>query len=117
EVEAVVGEVLAGFGGGFGQAGKDPFLRIRCRSDARVAIRASVVARSRRERRSYTLGVHQDEAGGVPQLVAEVLVALGAAEVELDVAAVAGERGDGEAQRVGAEGGDAVGEFLARGPG
>jgi hypothetical protein len=60
------------------------------------------------------LDVHQHEAGGVPQLVAEVAVALAAAHVELDVAARAGEAGEGEAQGVGAEGGDAVGEFLAR---
>src|SRR3546814_13947407 len=55
------------------------------------------------------------EAGRVPQLVAEVLVALGARQVELDVAARAGQRGHGEAQRVGAVGVDAGGELLARG--
>ena len=59
--------------------------------------------------------VHQGETRGVPQLVAEVLVALGAIQVELDVAAVRGQRGEGEAQGIGAEGGNAVREFLARG--
>ena len=59
------------------------------------------------------LRVHQDIARGVPQLVAEVAVALDAAQVELDVAPGGGERGEGEAQGVGAEAGDAVGEVLA----
>ena len=40
-----------------------------------------------RQRRVVALDVHQHEAGGVPQLVAEVAVALAAVQVELDVAA------------------------------
>ncbi len=60
-----------------------------------------------------SLGVHQHVAGGVPQLVAEVAVALDAAQVELDVAPGGGQGGEGEAQGVGAEGGDAVRELLA----
>ncbi len=61
------------------------------------------------------LGVHQHEAGGVPQLVAEVAVALAAAEVEVDIAAERRQRSEGEAQRIGAEGRDAGRVFLARG--
>ena len=53
-------------------------------------------------------GVHQHEARRVPQLVAEVAVALAAAEVEVERAREARQRGEGEAQRVGAEGRDAV---------
>ena len=48
--------------------------------------------------------IHQHEARGVPELVAEVAVALAALGVEVDVAAQRGQRGEGEAQRVGAEG-------------
>ena len=76
QVEAVGGEVLLGFGGGLRQLREDPALGIGAAAAARrVKLRA--------------FGVHQHEARGVPQLVAEVLVALGAAQVELDVAAVA----------------------------
>src|SRR3954449_4785777 len=60
------------------------------------------------------LAVHQHEAGRVPELVAEVAVALAPLRVEVDVAAEAGERAEGEAERVGAEAGDAVRE-LGRG--
>ena len=60
------------------------------------------------------LGVHQHVARGVPQLVAEVAVALDAAEVEADVAAHGRERGEGEAQRVGAVGRNALRKLLAR---
>ena len=56
--------------------------------------------------------VHQHEARGVPQLVAEVAVALAALAVEVDAAAQRGQRGKGEAQRVGAVGRNAVGEFF-----
>ena len=55
-------------------------------------------------------GVHQHEVGGVPQFVAEVAVAFGAFEVEIDAAPEAGVAGHGEAKRVCAHGGDAVGE-------
>src|SRR5574340_1015604 len=62
------------------------------------------------------LAVHQHEAGRVPQLVAEVAVALAALAVEVDAASQRGHRGEGEAQRVGAVAGDAAGEFgLGRG--
>ncbi len=57
--------------------------------------------------------VHQHEAGGVPQLVAEVAVALATREIKIDVAAERGHRRHREAQRVGAERGDAVRKFLA----
>ena len=58
------------------------------------------------------LHLHQHETRGVPQLVAEIAVALAALAVEADVAPQAGECGEGEAQRVGAVAWDAVGEFL-----
>src|SRR2546427_12041242 len=58
--------------------------------------------------------VHQHEAAGVPQLVAEVAVALAALAVEVDGAAQRGQGREGEAQRVGAVGGNALGEFLLR---
>jgi hypothetical protein len=58
--------------------------------------------------------VHEHEARRVPQLVAEVAVALATAEVELEVAPGARERGEREAQGIRTERRDAVGEFLAR---
>src|SRR3954470_17083033 len=64
-----------------------------------------------REAAVLALAVHQDEAGRVPELVAEVAVALASLGVEVDVAAKARQRGEGEAQRVGAEAGDAVRKF------
>ena len=51
-----------------------------------------------------SLGVHQHEAGRVPQLVAEVAIALAALQVEVDVAPERGVGGHREAQRVGAVG-------------
>src|SRR5690606_14257466 len=57
------------------------------------------------------IGVLDNEVGGVPQLVAEVAVALDAAHVELDVTTGGGQRQVGEAQGVGAVGGDAFGEL------
>jgi hypothetical protein len=65
------------------------------------------------QRQIMAFDVHQHEAGGVPQLVAEIAVAVAAVQVELDVAARRSEAGEGEAQRVGAEGRDAFREFLA----
>src|SRR3546814_9863788 len=47
--------------------------------------------------------VHLAEARGVPDLGAEVAIALDAALGELDVAALRGQRREGEAHRVGAE--------------
>ena len=57
---------------------------------------------------------HRDEARGIPQLVAEVAVARDAREIEADVAARRGERGEREAQRVRAVRRDAFRELLAR---
>ena len=59
------------------------------------------------------LGGLQHVARGVPELVAEVAVALDAADVEGDVARQRGERGERHAQGVRAIGGNAVGELLA----
>ena len=58
------------------------------------------------------LGVEQHEAGGVPELVAEVAVAPDATEVEADVAPLSGQRAEREAQRVGAVGRDPVGKLA-----
>ena len=56
--------------------------------------------------------VHQHKARGVPELVAKVAVTLAALGVKVDAAAQAGQRGKGKAQRVGAVGGNAGGEFF-----
>ena len=60
-------------------------------------------------------GVHQDEVGGVPDFVAEVAVAFGAFEVEVDAAAEAGVARHGEAQCVRAHARNAFGEEFFRG--
>ena len=57
--------------------------------------------------------VHQHEARGVPELVAEIAVAFAAFDVEVDVAAERGVGGHRKAQCVGAVRGDAVGIVLA----
>jgi len=62
--------------------------------------------------RLITFQIHERKTAGIPQLVAEVAVALAALGVEVDAAAQRGQRGEGEAQRVGAVGRDAFGEFL-----
>src|SRR6185436_10201120 len=59
------------------------------------------------------LGVHQHEARRVPELVAEVAIALAALGVEVDVAAQARVAGHREAQRIRAVGRNAAGELLA----
>src|SRR3546814_3800875 len=59
--------------------------------------------RSRIEAGLVAAFVHLAEARGVPDLGAEVAIALDAALGELDVAALRGQRREGEAHRVGAE--------------
>ena len=61
-----------------------------------------------------TFDVHQHEAGGVPELRAEVAVAFGALEVEVDVAAERSIGGHREAEGVRAVGGDAFRIVLAK---
>ncbi len=58
--------------------------------------------------------VHQHEACGVPQLVAEVAIALAALEVEIQRAARGCQAGKREAHGVRTERGDALRELLAR---
>ncbi len=100
-VEAVVDEALLDLGLGALQQTDDPAVGLR---EIEVAVRPAVLA----------FAVHKHKAGRVPQLVAEVAVAFTAVHVELDVAAGAGEAGEGEAQRICAVGGDALRELLAR---
>ena len=66
-------------------------------------------------RQILALGVHQHEPRRVPELVAEVAVTLGAAEVEAHVAAGGCQGAEGEAQGIGAIGRDAVGIVPPRG--
>ena len=103
EVEAVLGERAVDLRERGGEARDDPAIgdgEFRVADQIALARSPSTVISTKRAR--------------VPQLVAEVAVAADAAEVEVDVARRAGQRGEREAQRVGAEGGDAVGKLLAR---
>ncbi len=96
QVEAVVGEMLLDFGldalqladdPAVGETELEPGFTFGHDTDAAgllLVVEREVVARD----------VHQHEAGRVPQLVAEIAVAVAAVEVELDVAA-----GRGEARR------------------
>src|SRR5205809_2873408 len=96
-VEAVFGEAFLHLGFDPLQLADDPAVDVG-KLDRRALVEAAVLAR----------GVHQDEAGRVPQLVAEIAVALAAAQVEAERAREARARGEREAQRVGAERRDAA---------
>ncbi len=104
DVETELVERLGDFGFGALQRADDPAIRQGQGHFAAVRVQAAVLV----------LGVHQYVARGVPDLVAEVTVAFDAAHVPLDVAAGGGQRQEGEAQRVGAVGVDAVRKFLTR---
>src|SRR5690606_17849357 len=50
----------------------------------------------------------------IPQLVAEIAVTFAALQIELDIAARAGERSEGKAQRIRTKSRNTLGEFLSR---
>ena len=82
-------------------------------------VAAATGSSGRRRRARQGAGVEaaelaEDVRRRVPQLVAEAVIALGARQVEAHVAAGRHERGEREAQRVGADGLDALRKFLAR---
>ena len=62
----------------------------------------------------FAVGVFQHKVGGVPQFVAEIAITLDAPHIKFNVAARRRQRAEGEAQRIGAVTGDAVGKFSAR---
>ena len=101
EVEAVAGKGFAHGSGGAVKRAVDP------------AVGGAFFGKGRGGD-GLPVGLHEDEAGGIPQFVAEVAVAFDALQVKDDVAPHGGLRGEGEAQGVGAVRGDAVGEFFAR---
>ena len=85
-VQAVLGEALGHVGFGALERRDDPVVG---RGEG-VVLLGEILA----------FAVHQHEPRGVPELVAEVAVALAALGVEIDVAAEAGVAGHGEPQRV-----------------
>ena len=103
EVEAVGLHRPLDGGQGFPQAGTDPTVR-----EAQSALFV------RRDGRRLWRGMHQDEARRVPELVAEVPVALHPRQIEIDVAARRGQGAKRETQRVRAIGGNALRVFAAR---
>ena len=86
QVESVIGEALRCLFDGQGQPGVDP------------AFRQAQGLRPVPQGRGVGVRVHQRVAGGVPELVAEVAVALQAARVKTNVAPLGGELREGEAQ-------------------
>ncbi|KAI3493165.1 hypothetical protein L1887_42182 [Cichorium endivia] len=74
-------------------------------------VAAWLLVRRGLERRNG-LELEQRKLGGVPQLVAELAVALDTQDVEVDVAACAGVGAQREAQRIGTALRDALGEVL-----
>ncbi len=60
----------------------------------------------------FAFGVHQHVARGVPQLVAEVAVAIQAAHIKLDITPGGGLGEEGKAQRIGAVGFNTVFELV-----
>ena len=57
--------------------------------------------------------IHQHKLGGIPKLVAEVAIALNSIDVEAHVAPGCGQCREGEAQGIGAVGGNAFGKVFA----
>jgi hypothetical protein len=102
EVEAILREPRAHFGDRRAETRTDPAIGRRVRDF--TALLAAVLA----------CRVHQHVARRVPQLVAEVLVPIDAAEIEADVAPHRRERAQREAQCVGAVRRDAARKLLAR---
>src|SRR5690606_7162815 len=112
QVEAIVGVVLGAFSLDALQLGNDPAVGLR---EVVIAVRRAIAGGAGAglaETAILSFAVHQYEARGVPQLVAEVAIAFAALHVELDVAAGRGQREEGEAQRICTETRDALGEFL-----
>ena len=107
EVEPVGREVLVNLVFGPLQPGDDPTVD---EGEVQGPIGAAVACADG-EPAVLALGVHEHEAGGIPELVAEVSIALAAREVEVDVAAGCCEAGEGESQGVGAVGRDALGKL------
>ena len=98
--ELVLCHVLLRGPDGVGELGEDPAV------DVLEPELADLLLPERDEARGLEL--HQAEAGGVPDLVAEVAVPDDAVDVEVDVPALRRVRAEREAQRVGAALGDAV---------
>ena len=109
QIEAVFGQRLRHLGRGALQPGHDPAVH---RAEVHVLAGAAVLVAGFGKTVVVAFHVHQHEAGGIPQLVAEVAVALTAADVEIQRAREIGQRGEGEAQRIRAEGRNAVGKML-----
>ena len=104
QIKAVLRESIGHFLFRELQAADDPFVHVG-KLQRQIVIQAHVVA----------FAIHQHEARSIPQLVAKVAITIAALQIEFDVAAVGGEAGESEAQCIGAEGGNALGEFFARG--
>ena len=98
QVEAVGGQGLLAGGDQAAGAGANPAVR---------------QAGLRRALQIVPARMHQHEPGRIPQLVAEIAVAFGAAEVEAQVPPGGGEGAEGEAQGVRAVGRDALREIPA----
>ncbi len=104
QVEAIQFHLCFNFGKRDRESGENPMLGRSCRRlfESRIP-----------NPQSRRFAVHQHKTRRVPQLVAEILVTLGALQVEIDGAAIGGQRGEGEAHGIGADCLDAVRIILA----
>ncbi len=114
EVQAVVGKALRHLLFGALQLRGDPAVG---GAEVHIAVGAAVAATliHATVEGFESIDLHQHKARGVPQLVAEIAVALAALGVEVDIAAQRGHRGKSEAQGVSAVGGNAAREFFLGG--
>ncbi len=114
QVEPVVGKTLRHGGFDALQARDDPAVGL---AEFQIAAGQAGLAGVLLQAAVLPFAIHQREAGGVPELVAEIAVALAALAVEIDAAAERSQRGKGQAQRVRAVSGYAVRElFLGLAP-
>lgn len=112
-VEAELGKALGHFSLDLLQLRADPAVglaevHIASELAARLALLLGVGCQAA----VMAFAVHQHKARSIPELVAEVAIALAALAVEVDAAAQRCQGGKGEAQCVRSVGGDAFGEFL-----
>ena len=90
------------------------FRALQCGNDPAVSvgIRQVSIGDVSTETAVFAFGIHQHEAGGIPQLIAEVAIAFAATQIEVDIAAQRSVAGHRETQRIRTIGRNTVREFF-----